>query len=78
MGSLKHRTRSVSFRVTEEEFLELRGAAIAAEAPSVSEFARGAVFRLIRDAPKVFSATTQMRKIDRRLSRLERILNRPQ
>jgi hypothetical protein len=76
MGTLKHRTRSISFRITEEEFMELRRAAIEDEAPSVSEFARSAVFRLIRDTPEIISATTQMRKIDRRLFRLERLLER--
>jgi hypothetical protein len=76
MGTLKHRTRSISFRITEEEFIELRQAAIADEAPSVSEFARRAVFRLIRETPEVISATTQMRKIDRRLSRLQQLLER--
>jgi hypothetical protein len=47
LAVLKPRTRLISFRLSEEEYLKLRGACLANGARSISEFARQALQRTV-------------------------------
>ena len=49
MSVLKRRSRMISFRVSEDEYADLKNLCIHADARSVSDIARDAVHRLIRN-----------------------------
>jgi hypothetical protein len=70
----KRRTRAINFRLSEEEFRELKRACAAGGARSVSDFARAAVCRMVVGGIEAGPAAgTEI--IDRRLDQLQQQLN---
>lgn len=70
----KRRTRAINFRLSEEEFLELKRACASGDSRSISDFARTAVWRMVVDclgAEPVAGAE----KIELRLSQIEQQLS---
>lgn len=72
MPVFKRRTRTVNFRLSEEEFESLRKACLAEGARSLSDFARSVVCRSLGGASEAFSLREGMRRIDLRLDMLHR------
>lgn len=70
----RRRTRTVNFRLSEQEFEQLQRACAAEGARSLSDFARSAVSRLAAVAPGA-SIDPGMERIDRRLESLQRQLD---
>lgn len=73
MSVLKPRNRLVNFRLTEEEFEELRRSSAAQGARSVSDFARGAVMRQV-EQPRVaesLAGLERLREVDEMVIHLE-------
>ncbi len=64
----KRRTRTVNFRVSPEEYEQLRQACAAEGARSLSDFARMAVFR--NGAPLGTALDDRMERLERRLEDL--------
>ncbi len=70
----KRRTRAINFRLSEEEFRELKRACAAGGARSVSDFARTAVWRLVISSFETEPATGSA-KIEMRLAQLQQQLS---
>lgn len=71
----KPRTRAINFRLSEDEFEELKRACAAEGARSLSDFARRAVWRMImRDADTRLPGGSKD-KINRRLDKLQEQLS---
>lgn len=86
MAVLKRRTRVVSFRLSEEEYMELRNSCIAQGARSVSDYARAAACRLAgaRNGSQESTVEVTIRKLfgsyqelDREVKRLARLIEEP-
>lgn len=76
MAVLKPRTRLVNFRLSEEEFQNLRAACASQGARSVSEFARGAVLHLMQAGEAPEAAERRLSHLDERVSELGAIVVR--
>jgi uncharacterized protein (DUF1778 family) len=70
----KRRTRAINFRLSEEEFRELKRACASGESRSVSDFARTAVWRMVADCLGAEPAAGA-EKIELRLSQIEQQLS---
>lgn len=81
MTVFKRRTRMVNFRLSEEEYKELKNTCLANGARSVSDFARLAVYRMVdggglsqRLEWTVRDLTGKVEELDREVKRLSRLL----
>lgn len=74
MAVFKRRTRTVNFRLSEEEFESLRKACLAEGARSMSDFARSVVCSSLGGHREAFTLREGMRHIDTRLDMLQREL----
>jgi hypothetical protein len=71
----KRRTRAINFRLSEEEFEELKRACAARGARSLSDFARTAVWRMITHGLDTLPLGAVAEDIDGRLDKLQQQLN---
>jgi hypothetical protein len=83
---MKNRTRLVNFRVTEEEYAQLRNASMSQGIRCLSDFARNALFesaslqlpgpRIRPSGPGTFALQAHLLVFDQRISTLEASMDR--
>ncbi len=87
MVVFKRKTRMISFRLSEEEYTFLHQASLSTGARSISDFARDALFRLLRDrtadpgapalAARMEQLAADLQSVNGELERLRSLVSQP-